>query len=94
MSWMLHSAGSKIGVKQKVEVDPHLPAEVKSAIQAIVDKMPVNRGVVVETPAPARQRIVSLYVPEKGKKTELLSGSAADAAKALVQKLRDQRVID
>ena len=52
------------------------------------------RGVVVETPAPARQRIVSLYVPEKGKKTELLSGSAADAAKALVQKLRDQRVID
>ena len=49
MSWMLHSAGSKIGVKQKVETDPHLPAEVKSAIQAIVDKMPVNRGVVVET---------------------------------------------
>jgi electron transfer flavoprotein beta subunit len=42
----------------------------------------------------ARQQIVSLYMPEKAKKTEILSGSPAEAAKALVKKLReDARVI-
>ncbi len=42
----------------------------------------------------AKQKIVSLYVPEKGKKTQLISGSPAEAAKTLVQKLRDEaRVI-
>jgi electron transfer flavoprotein beta subunit len=42
----------------------------------------------------ARQRIVSLYVPQKSKKTELIGGSPAEAAKALVKKLReDARVI-
>jgi hypothetical protein len=29
-------------------------------------------------------------VPEKGKKTEMLSGSPEEAAKALVRKLRDE----
>ena len=39
-------------------------------------------------------RILNVYFPEKGKKTQMLPGSAADAAKALVQKLRDEaRVI-
>jgi electron transfer flavoprotein beta subunit len=43
--------------------------------------------------APA-QKIVSVYFPEKGKKTQMLSGSPGEAAKALVQKLRDEaRVI-
>jgi len=43
--------------------------------------------------APA-QKIVSVYFPEKGKKTQMLSGTPAEAAKALVQKLRDEaRVI-
>src|SRR3954463_12626399 len=42
----------------------------------------------------AKQQIVRLYVPEKGKKTQLISGSSADAAKELVRKLReDARVI-
>src|SRR5687767_3115816 len=42
----------------------------------------------------AMQQIVALYVPEKGKKTELLTGSPADAARQLVAKLRDEaRVI-
>jgi electron transfer flavoprotein beta subunit len=42
----------------------------------------------------ARQKIVSLYVPEKGKKTQLISGSPAEAARQLVRKLReDARVI-
>jgi electron transfer flavoprotein beta subunit len=41
-----------------------------------------------------RQKIVRLYVPEKGKKTQLISGSPAEAAKTLVRKLRDDaRVI-
>jgi electron transfer flavoprotein beta subunit len=41
-----------------------------------------------------RQRIVSLYPPEKVKKTEIITGSPAEAAKALVKKLRDEaRVI-
>ena len=43
------------------------------------------------TPA---QRILSVSFPEKGKKTQMLTGSPAEAAKALVQKLRDEvRVI-
>jgi len=42
----------------------------------------------------SKQTIVSLYVPKKGKKTQLIAGSPAEAAKALVQKLRDEaRVI-
>ena len=42
----------------------------------------------------AMQQIVALYVPEKGQKTELLTGSPADAARQLVVKLRDDaRVI-
>jgi electron transfer flavoprotein beta subunit len=40
------------------------------------------------------QKILSVYFPEKGKKTQMLSGSPAEAARALVQKLRDEaRVI-
>ena len=39
--------------------------------------------------APA-MKILSISMPEKGKKTQMLPGSAAEAAKALVQKLRDE----
>jgi electron transfer flavoprotein beta subunit len=43
------------------------------------------------TPA---QKILSVYFPEKGKKTQMVSGSPAEAARTLVQKLRDEaRVI-
>jgi electron transfer flavoprotein beta subunit len=42
----------------------------------------------------AAQKILSVYFPEKGKKTQMLPGSPSEAAKALVQKLRDEaRVI-
>jgi electron transfer flavoprotein beta subunit len=42
----------------------------------------------------AKQKIVSLYVPEKGKKTQIIGGSPADAAKELVRRLREEaRVI-
>jgi electron transfer flavoprotein beta subunit len=38
----------------------------------------------------AKQRILSLYVPEKSKRTQIISGSPAEAAKELVKKLRDE----
>ena len=42
----------------------------------------------------AKQKIVSLYVPEKGKKTQIIGGSPAEAAKELVRRLREEaRVI-
>ena len=37
-----------------------------------------------------KQKIVSLYVPEKGKKTQILGGTPAEAAKELVRRLRDE----
>jgi electron transfer flavoprotein beta subunit len=41
-----------------------------------------------------RQKIVSLYLPEKTKKTQIIGGSPAEAAKELVRRLReDARVI-
>ena len=41
-----------------------------------------------------KQNIVSLYVPEKAKKTQIIGGSPAEAAKELVRKLREEaRVI-
>jgi electron transfer flavoprotein beta subunit len=50
------------------------------------------RQVAAAAAAP-RQRIVSIYVPEKGKKTQMLEGSPAEAAKALIKALRDQGTI-
>jgi electron transfer flavoprotein beta subunit len=45
-------------------------------------------------PSAAHQQIVALYIPEKTKKTQLIDGAAADAAKTLVTRLReDARVI-
>jgi electron transfer flavoprotein beta subunit len=39
--------------------------------------------------AEAGQRILRVYFPEKGKKTQMIAGSAGDAAKELVTRLRD-----
>jgi len=36
------------------------------------------------------QQILSLYLPQKAKQTQLLTGSAADAARQLIAKLRDE----
>jgi electron transfer flavoprotein beta subunit len=45
---------------------------------------------VAPAPAPpAAQRITALYFPEKGKKTQMLSGSPAEAARDLVKRLRE-----
>jgi electron transfer flavoprotein beta subunit len=52
------------------------------------------RTVAASAPAGARQRIVSIYVPEKSKKTQLIGGAPAEAAADLVKRLRDEaRVI-
>src|SRR5262245_2705952 len=42
----------------------------------------------------ARQKIVSLYAPEKGKRTQMIGGAPPEAARELVRRLRDEaRVI-
>jgi electron transfer flavoprotein beta subunit len=52
------------------------------------------RKVVPAGSTAAAQKILSIYFPEKGKKTQMLSGAPGEAAKALVHKLRDEvRVI-
>jgi electron transfer flavoprotein beta subunit len=45
---------------------------------------------VAPAAAPAAQRIASLYFPEKGKKTQMLPGAPAEAAKELVKRLREE----
>jgi electron transfer flavoprotein beta subunit len=45
---------------------------------------------VVPAATPAVQRITSMYFPEKGKKTQMLPGAAAEAAQALVKRLREE----
>jgi len=61
---------------------------IMAAKKKDIRKVPAPPGIA------ATQKIVNLYVPEKGKKTQIIGGSPAEAAKALVQKLRDEaRVI-
>jgi electron transfer flavoprotein beta subunit len=60
--------------------------------------MAAKKKEIRKTAAPAglspKQKIVSLYLPEKTKKTQLIPGSPAEAAKELVRRLRDEaRVI-
>ena len=52
------------------------------------------RAVAAPAGAAARQRIVSIYVPEKSKKTKMVDGTPAEAGAELVKLLRDEaRVI-
>ncbi len=51
------------------------------------------RSVAAPASAPARQRIVSVYVPEKAKQTRIIGGPPAEAARELVKALRENRVI-
>ena len=56
-------------------------------------KKDIRKAAAPAASAP-RQKIVSLYIPEKAKKTQIIGGSAAEAAKELVRRLReDARVI-
>ena len=56
--------------------------------------MAAKKKEVKKASAPAglasKQKILSLYVPEKSKKTQIIGGSPAEAAKELVKKLRDE----
>lgn len=47
------------------------------------------RGVPAPPGAAARTRIVDLYPPQKAKQTQMITGSAADAARELVKALRE-----
>jgi electron transfer flavoprotein beta subunit len=48
------------------------------------------RKVVPPGPVTARQQIAALYLPERKKQTQMIDGSPAEAAKELVQRLRDE----
>jgi electron transfer flavoprotein beta subunit len=48
------------------------------------------KKVAAPATAASLQKITSMYVPTKGKKTEMISGGPADAAKELVKRLRDE----
>jgi electron transfer flavoprotein alpha/beta subunit len=48
------------------------------------------RKVAAAPDAAPDQRIVRVYAPEKSKHTEMIGGSAAEAARALVERLRDE----
>jgi electron transfer flavoprotein beta subunit len=53
------------------------------------------RKAALASPAEPRTRFVALSVPRKTKQTQMLAGSAAEAARALVQKLKDEaRVLE
>ena len=57
--------------------------------------MAAKKKEIRKAPAPApssaaKLKIASLYVPEKGKKTHMIAGSPADAAKELVRRLREE----
>jgi len=52
-------------------------------------KKEIKKVAAVSAPI-AGERIASLYFPEKGKKTQLLPGTPADAAKELVRRLREE----
>jgi electron transfer flavoprotein alpha/beta subunit len=47
------------------------------------------RVVAAAADVASRQRIASIYMPEKSKQTRMIDGSAADAAKELVRVLRE-----
>src|SRR4029453_10949019 len=48
------------------------------------------RKVVPSGAIAARQRIAALYLPERKKQTEMLTGTAVEAASELVRRLRDE----
>jgi electron transfer flavoprotein beta subunit len=48
------------------------------------------KKVALAAAAPPSQRITSIYFPEKGKKTQMLPGAPAEAAKDLIKRLREE----
>jgi electron transfer flavoprotein beta subunit len=57
-------------------------------------KKEIRKAALPAAASATKSRIVALYPPEKAKKTHLITGSASEAAKELVRRLRDDaRVI-
>jgi electron transfer flavoprotein beta subunit len=48
------------------------------------------RKVTVAASAQPSQRILRIYFPQKGKRTQMIAGSSSDAAKQLVARLKDE----
>ena len=48
------------------------------------------KKVAPAAPVAARQRVLGLYAPQKAKQTVMIGGSAAEAAKELVKRLREE----
>ena len=48
------------------------------------------RKVAAPDSAQSQQRIASLYIPQKGKRTQMISGGPADAARDLIKRLREE----
>lgn len=51
MSWALSTVGSKMGVKNAIDKEAHIPPTVKDAMKSVVDALPDNpkRVVTLET---------------------------------------------
>jgi electron transfer flavoprotein beta subunit len=52
-------------------------------------KKEIRKAAAPAAAAP-KQKIVAMYTPEKGKKTQIIGGAPAEAAKELIRKLRDE----
>ena len=48
------------------------------------------KKVAAAAPVTSRQRVLGLYAPQKAKQTVMIGGSAAEAAKELVMRLREE----
>jgi electron transfer flavoprotein beta subunit len=57
---------------------------IMAAKKKDIRRAPVPAGVT------SKQKIVALYTPEKGKQTQIIGGSPAEAAKELVRRLREE----
>jgi electron transfer flavoprotein beta subunit len=69
-------------------------AAKKKEIRKTTPSALLGAGASTAVGASPTQRILSVYFPEKGKKTQMIEGSPAEAAKVLVKRLReDARVI-
>jgi len=53
-------------------------------------KKEIRKATPAATASAAKQKIVALYTPEKGKKTQIIGGSPAEAAKELIRRLREE----
>jgi electron transfer flavoprotein beta subunit len=102
--------GSSLRVKRELEAGwfqwVAMPLPAVLTIQSGINQlryatlkgiMAAKKKEIRKAPAAAsasKQKILSLYVPEKGKKTHILGGTPAEAAKELVRRLReDARVL-